>query len=207
MVFYSEESISEVTNIVSADFVHGTFYATPQLLQQTGYRNPEDPLNTAMQLAFNAPGKAPYEIFVSKPESAKAIGMILNAMGIPPSQQVQYTYPLQQELVDGFDKSESDAFLVDIGAGNAHVVSALRKAMPHIPGRLVAQDLAPVIARAPALAEPDEKQAHDFFTEQPLKREYTTLLVPNFYVPSHTIYIYPPPTLTLYFLLPSNHLF
>ncbi|KAL8741706.1 MAG: hypothetical protein Q9190_005720 [Brigantiaea leucoxantha] len=164
-----EESISEVTNIVSADFVHGTFYATPQLLQQTGYRNPEDPLNTAMQLAFNAPGKAPYEIFVSKPESAKAIGMILNAMGIPPSQQVQYTYPLQQELVDGFDKSESDAFLVDIGAGNAHVVSALRKAMPHIPGRLVAQDLAPVIASAPALAEPDEKQAHDFFTEQPIK--------------------------------------
>ena len=67
----------------SADFVHKTFYATPNLLAQKGFQNPTDPLNTAMQLAFDAPGKAPYEIFVSKPESAKAIGTILAAMGVP----------------------------------------------------------------------------------------------------------------------------
>ena len=41
----------------SADFVHKTFYATPSLLVQTGFQNPSDSLNTAMQLAFDALAK------------------------------------------------------------------------------------------------------------------------------------------------------
>ena len=153
----------------SADFVHKTFYATPALLAQNGFQNPNDPLNTAMQLAFDAPGKAPYEIFVSKPESAKAIGTILAAMGVPKFYRIESVYPIHERLVQGFDESLQDAFFVDIGAGNAHVVAGLRSAMPDLPGRLVAQDLPFVVGAVSGLPPGVEVQAHDFFTEQPIK--------------------------------------
>ncbi len=83
----------------SADFVHKIFYATPSLLAQNGFRNPTDPLNTAMRLAFDAPGKAPYEIFVSKRESAKAIGTIQAAMGVPNFYRIESVYPIHERLV------------------------------------------------------------------------------------------------------------
>ena len=153
----------------SADFVHKTFYATPSLLAQNGFQNPSDPLNTAMQLAFDAPGKAPYEIFVSMPESAKAIGTTLAAMGVSKLHRIESVYPIRERLVHGFDELLQDALFVDIGAGNAHVVASLRSAMPDLPGRLVAQDLPTVIKVAPVPPPGVEMQAYDFFTKQPIK--------------------------------------
>ena len=122
-----------------------------------------------MQLAFDAPGKAPYEIFVSMPESAKAIGTMLAAMGVSTLYRIESIYPIRERLVHGFDKALQDALFVDIGAGNGHVVAGLRSAMPDLPGRLVAQDLPTVIGAAPAPPTGVEMQAYDFFTEQPIK--------------------------------------
>ena len=99
----------------SADFVHKTFYATPALHVQNGFQNPNDPLNTAMQLAFDALGRAPYEIFVSKPGGAKAIGTILAAMGVPKFYRIESVYPIHERLVQGFDESLQDAFLLILG--------------------------------------------------------------------------------------------
>ena len=122
-----------------------------------------------MQLAFDAPGKAPYDIFVSQPESAKAIGTILAAMGVPKLYRIESVYPIRERLVKGFNESLRDAIFVEIGAGNAHVVVGLRSAMPDLPGRMVAQDL-PAVIRAASTPPPGvEMQAYDFFTEQPIK--------------------------------------
>ena len=122
-----------------------------------------------MQLAFDAPGKTPYEIFVSKPESAKAIGTIMAAMGVSKLYRIESVYPIRERLVQGFDESLQDALFVDIGAGNAHVVAELRSAMPDLPGRMVAQDL-PIVIKATLVSPPGvEMQAYDFFTEQPIK--------------------------------------
>ena len=158
-----------IWSALSADFVHKTFYATPNLLAQNGFQNPTDPLNTAMQLAFDAPGKAQYAIYVSKPESAKALGTLLAAMGVPKIYRIESVYPIRERLVHGFDESLQDALFVDIGAGNAHVVAGLRSAMPDLPGRMVAQDLPSVIAAVSGLPPGVEMQAYDFFTEQPIK--------------------------------------
>lgn len=145
------------------------FYATPSLLAQSGFQNPTDPLNTAMQLAFDAPGKAPYDIFVSQPESAEAIGTIMAAIGVSNLYRIESVYPIRGRLVEGFDESLQDTLSVDIGAGNGHVVVGLRSAMPDLPGRLVAQDL-PTVIRAASTSPPGvEMQAYDFFTEQPIK--------------------------------------
>ena len=122
-----------------------------------------------MQLAFNAPGKSPYEIFGSMPESAKAIGILLSAMGIRKSQRIEVVYPILERLVAGFDHTLQDVLFVDIGAGNGHMAARLRTAMPELPGRIIAQDLPGMIATAPSPPAGVEMQAHDFFTEQPVK--------------------------------------
>lgn len=150
------------------DFVHGIFEATPGLLRDTGWVNPADPDDTAVQRAWNAPGKKTYEIFASRPDTVKAIGMLLATMGTRPSQRVQNTYPVQKRLVEGFDKDVSEVMLVDVGAGHSHALDGLREAMPGIPGRFIAQDLPYMIKNAPQV-EGIEWQAYDFFTEQPVK--------------------------------------
>ena len=157
----------------SADFVHATFYATPRLLAENHYQNPKDPLNTGMQLAFNAPGKGPYEIFGSMPENAKAIGILLSAMGIRKSQRIEAVYPILERLVAGFDRTLQDVLFVDIGAGNGHMAAGLRSAMPELPGRIIAQDLPGMIGSAPSTPTGVEMQAYDFFTEQPVKSKFT----------------------------------
>lgn len=125
-----------------------------------------------MQLAFDAPGKAPYEIFLSKPESAKAIGTILGAMGVAKAQRVESVYPIQERLFDGFDGAVQDALFVDVGAGNGHMVLGLRSAMPDLPGRLIAQDLPAIVGNVAILAPRVEKQAYNFFIEQPITRKF-----------------------------------
>ena len=122
-----------------------------------------------MQLAFNAPGKAPYQIFGSMPESAKAIGILLSAMGVRKSQRIEQVYPVLDRLVAGFDRTLQDVLFVDIGAGNGHMAAGLRSAMPDLPGRVLAQDQPGMIASAPPPPAGVELQAYDFFTEQPIK--------------------------------------
>ena len=152
--------------------MHTTFYATPRLLAETHYQNPKDPLNTGMQLAFNAPGKAPYEIFGSRPENAKAIGILLSAMGVRKSQRIEAVYPILERVVAGFDRTFQDVLFVDIGAGNGHMAAGLRSAMPDLPGRVIAQDLPGMIASTPPTPAGVEMQAYDFFTEQPVKSKF-----------------------------------
>ena len=149
--------------------MHATFYATPRLLAENRYQNPRDPLNTGMQLAFNAPGKSPYEIFGSMPENAKAIGILLSTMGIRKSQRIEAVYPIHERLVAGYDRTLQEVLFIDIGAGNGHMAAGLRSAMPELPGRIIAQDLPGMIASAPSTPEGVEMQAYDFFTEQPVK--------------------------------------
>ena len=88
-----------------------TFYATPGLLVDNGFHNVTDPINTGMQCAFNMPGEQPYEILGSMPESTKATGALLSAMGIRKSQRIENIYPVQVRLVEGFSLRSRMYFL------------------------------------------------------------------------------------------------
>ena len=144
--------------------------ATPDLLADNGYQNRTNSLNKAMQRAFNAPGKAPYEIFGSMPQSAKSIGMLLSAMGIQKPQRIENIYPIQERVVDGFDSELSDTLFVDVGAGHGHMVARLRAAMSQLPGRKTFPNM---INTAPQAAD-IVMQAYDFFTEQPTRSKTFT---------------------------------
>ncbi len=59
--------------------------------------------------------------------------------------------------------------LVDIGGGLGHDLAAFHARFPSLPGRLILQDLAPVINSISDLPPSIERQVHDFFTAQPVK--------------------------------------
>ncbi|KAI0892182.1 S-adenosyl-L-methionine-dependent methyltransferase [Annulohypoxylon nitens] len=79
-------------------------------------------------------------------------------------------YPVKERLFDGFDTSNKDAvLLIDVGGGFGHYTEELLSKFPNCPGRLILQDLPPVIGRIQQLHPRIEKMEYDFFTEQPVK--------------------------------------
>jgi hypothetical protein len=67
-------------------------------------------------------------------------------------------------------KSDPESvLLIDIAGGEGHDVAEFHKRFPEAPGRLVVQDLPPVIDSIKDLIPKVERQKHDFFTEQPIK--------------------------------------
>ncbi|KAJ4392556.1 hypothetical protein N0V85_006959 [Neurospora sp. IMI 360204] len=81
-------------------------------------------------------------------------------------------YPVEERLLEGFDaEDETAVLLVDIGGSIGHDLQKFRDAFPEAKGRLVLQDLEPVVAQIKEgeLAESIERMAYDFLTEQPVK--------------------------------------
>ena len=64
-----------------------------------------------------------------------------------------------------------DTLLIDIAGGEGHDVAEFHRRYPDAPGRLVLQDLPPVIDSIQSLPPKVERQKHDFFTSQPIKGE------------------------------------
>lgn len=77
-------------------------------------------------------------------------------------------YPVADQLSNRFDPAVSDVILVDVGGGLGHDLEELKAKHPSLPGRVVLQDRAEVIATVSADG-PFEATAHDFFTLQPVK--------------------------------------
>ncbi|KAF2771887.1 putative hydroxyindole O-methyltransferase, partial [Teratosphaeria nubilosa] len=85
-------------------------------------------------------------------------------------------YPVAERLEQDFDPGANEAFLVDIGGGKGHDISAFAAAQPDHPGKLILQDQASVIAEVPGQTHPFTLQPHDFFTPQPIKHARTYFL-------------------------------
>ncbi|KAI1392890.1 S-adenosyl-L-methionine-dependent methyltransferase [Hypoxylon trugodes] len=67
-------------------------------------------------------------------------------------------------------KTDPDATLViDIGGGEGHDIAEFHKRYPSAPGRLVLEDLPPVIDSIQELTPKIERHKHDFFQSQPIK--------------------------------------
>lgn len=82
-------------------------------------------------------------------------------------------YPFTSRLVEGARKSDDGVFLVDVGAGQGNDLLRMLSFHPQetLPGRLVLQDLPPVIDLIPLNSLPTfvETQGYNFNTPQPVK--------------------------------------
>ncbi|KAJ5902875.1 O-methyltransferase [Penicillium taxi] len=79
-------------------------------------------------------------------------------------------YPVAERLIEGFDSSNNEALLVDVGGGRGHDMTTFAKNFPTRPGKIILEDREPVIAAVTAAnTELDfDVLAHNFFTPQPI---------------------------------------
>jgi hypothetical protein len=86
-------------------------------------------------------------------------------------------YPIAERLVEGFDSSNSEVFLVDVGGGKGHDLATFATAYPNLPGLLILQDQPAVVAEVPTfLMHKFISQPHDFFIPEPVKFARTYFL-------------------------------
>ncbi|KAI1802496.1 putative O-methyltransferase [Daldinia bambusicola] len=78
-------------------------------------------------------------------------------------------FPVEDKLVDGAERDEEAAFLVDVGGSIGHDIQDFLIKHPSVPGRLILQDLPAVIDQISSLDKRIERMAHDFFEEQPIR--------------------------------------
>ena len=77
-------------------------------------------------------------------------------------------YPIVPPLLEGLRHGKDDVFLVDVGGGRGHDISALHQRFLDLPGRLVLQEL-PDTFKDLSATDGVEFMAHDMFTTQPIK--------------------------------------
>ena len=131
------------------------------------YPGSSEPGDTAFSL-INKPGVPMFEYLANHPERARRFGGAMRYYGKFEGWNLKH-------LVDGYDWASLDrvgAKIVDVGGGQGAVSIALAKATKNI--GFVVQDLDGTIQDGRnALPEELKKrvdfQAHDFFTEQPVK--------------------------------------
>ena len=96
------------------------------------------------------------------------------------------SYPFEKEL--GHSLKPEISLFVDVGGGIGHQCLALKQRLPHLSGRVINQDLPPVIAQA-IPHEGVEHTVHDFMAEQPIKGNFPpNAMISRFRLPNLTIF-------------------
>jgi hypothetical protein len=81
-------------------------------------------------------------------------------------------FPVQDRIINGTNKSQSSVILVDVGGGLGHDIADFQNRFPQAPGRLILEDLAPVLQNAKGLNSAIRLQEVDFLTGQPVKGKW-----------------------------------
>jgi hypothetical protein len=140
--------------------------SAPKYLQEAGHACPTDPQNGLMQYAFQTK-LTTFQLLASMPAVLTDFNTFMgNTMGAR-GYWVDW-YPVQERIIDG--ATTGNALIVDVGAGKGHDLLAFNGKFPNS-GRLVLEDLQPVIEGIGDLDSEVETLAYDFFTEQPITGE------------------------------------
>ena len=165
------EKVSSNTDRSSFEFATPAWNQIPAFLKANGYRNPVDPLDAAVQRAFNSK-KHFFDIMVDQ----NVLEMFQDAMSSYREDRAEFldVFPAKEQLIQECDGSGKVLF-VDVGGGRGQEVMKLRERFPDATGRMVLQDQEDVISQ---VTESDgmELMVHDFFTPQPVKGEYSNLV-------------------------------
>lgn len=78
------------------------------------------------------------------------------------------SFPVDEILLRGSSSNSQDVLLLDIAGGHGHDLETFKKRYPNAPGKLILQDLPPVIADIGHLEESIVRMDYDFFTSQPV---------------------------------------
>ncbi|KAI0469327.1 S-adenosyl-L-methionine-dependent methyltransferase [Xylaria cf. heliscus] len=149
-------------------------------LKDRGYTCPTDNLDTPYQVAHNTQLHWFAHLQSTPPHGQNFNDHMHGYLLGRPGWMDDGFYPVKERLFDGFDTTSKDAvFLIDVAGGFGHYTDAFLSKFPDAPGRLILQDLSPVLGQIQQLNPRIEKMEYDFFTEQPVKgaRVYYTHFV------------------------------
>lgn len=152
------------------DVARPSFNGFPKFFKDNGYRTPAD-LRTGPFQAAHKSDLAFFDWLVATPSHLAEFDAFMTAYraGKPNWYDLGF-YPVAERLMEGFDPSNSDVLLVDVGGGRGHDMSMFVAQHPQHPGKVVLQDREPVIASIANKEKlPFECQAHDFYTPEPIE--------------------------------------
>ncbi|KAI9694275.1 MAG: hypothetical protein M1820_009078 [Bogoriella megaspora] len=143
----------------------------PDFLSETKYRNPTNPLSTTFHKAYKT-DELPFVWILKHPVFLENLNkwMSVQREGAPVWLD---KFNFREEYCLG-SKPDQPVF-VDVGGGLGHQSALFRQYYPDLPGRVILQDQAAMVAQAPDVPGV-EKMAHDFWTPQPVKGATTYYL-------------------------------
>ncbi|KAI1417113.1 putative O-methyltransferase [Hypoxylon sp. FL1857] len=149
------------------EMVVGAGNKAPKYLQEAGYRCPTDPNDGFMQYAFQTK-LTTFQLFSTMPQILKDFNLFMgNTMGAR-EYWVDW-FPVEGQIITGANVTKESPLLVDVGGGKGHDLLAFHQKHPRQEGRLILQDLAPVIDNIEGIDSAVELMTYDFFAEQPVK--------------------------------------
>ncbi|KAL8919505.1 MAG: hypothetical protein Q9172_004959 [Xanthocarpia lactea] len=154
---------------MQADLLSLSFLALPQFLREGGYVNPTDPRHTAFNLGMHTD----QDFFCWLQSHPKDLEIFSSWMSAQRDTHPNFldVIDFEQDLASGAE--DSTVLFVDVGGSRGQQSIALRNRYPSLPGRIIVQDLAGVVAEATEHPLPGfqsiEAQAHDMFTPQLFK--------------------------------------
>jgi len=142
----------------------------PRYLERTGWKH-VDGLPGPFQDCYNTPDTL-FEYLIKHPDMMENFNVFM--AGVLKARPDWFdVFPVQEILLDGAKKVDDpeSVLLIDIGGGKGHDIAAFHNAFPDAPGKLVLQDLPPVIdsIEPGSLNATIVKKKHDFFQPQPIK--------------------------------------
>ncbi|KAI1419241.1 S-adenosyl-L-methionine-dependent methyltransferase [Xylaria sp. FL1777] len=166
-------SANNVTKNLSKDLVvagmRHSFYTIgpqyqvlPSFLKTTGFIEPRDELHTAFQEAWHTPLDA-FSWFANQPDHLAYFNEFM-ALRREPKLSWLSVYPVR-EVTGQLDRDQ--AVYVNIGGGIGHQCVQFKEKFPHVPGRVILQDLPHTITKA-LPCEGVEYMAYDFYEPQPV---------------------------------------
>lgn len=137
----------------------------PEYFRVNGYANPNSMTSGPFQFAFNFKGTY-FDWLKSIPEEQEAFNRMMALTRMGRGEEWFDFFPTESRFSS---TDPSSPLLVDIGGGLGHDLSAFHKRFPNLPGKLILQDLEPVISNITYLDPKIERQIYNFFTPQPVK--------------------------------------
>ncbi|KAJ5297875.1 S-adenosyl-L-methionine-dependent methyltransferase [Penicillium antarcticum] len=139
----------------------------PEFLQITGYQNPEDPWAGPFQQAYETKD-AVWEWLEKRPEELARFNPFMEGVRENRQHWVDW-FPMQEQVLNGSSGSYDQPLLIDLGGGRGHDIAYFAARFPDVPGRLILEDISPVIDDTQKLDPKIERFKHDLLTPQPIK--------------------------------------
>ena len=138
----------------------------PAWLKETNDRNHHIGNDTTVRRAFKTE-ESGIEIISRIPGLLDAFSLHMSASHEGRAHWLDF-YPIEEKMIQGFNKDDSEAeMFIDIGGALWSEVVTVKQIYPHIPGRLMLEDLPHVVDQ---VSDSDiEAIAYDIFTPQPVK--------------------------------------